>query len=107
MKEKVVVKRVGEEPEVKEINVRDLKETQSIVEGYIQTVRLPNNILMVVNEEGLIKELPLNFEINESPFFGNVYFCSADDEDFIGLDDFQIQYLLEMFKKNPIYLYKE
>jgi hypothetical protein len=45
-----------------------LHEMQQIVEGYIETVgntingiKMPDGFVMVVNEEGLLKELPLNY----------------------------------------------
>lgn len=98
MVEKVVVKRVGELPKVENVAVRDLGTIQSIVEGNIQTVPCPEKILMVVNEEGMIKNLPINFVVNEMPLYGNVYFCSCDDEDFIGLNDEQIKWVLNMFE---------
>lgn len=37
-----------------------LKEMQDCVKGYIEFIRLPNNMIMVVNEEGKIDGLGLN-----------------------------------------------
>ena len=37
-----------------------LDELQTIVGGYIEIIRLPANLLMVLNEEGKLKGLPLN-----------------------------------------------
>jgi hypothetical protein len=37
-----------------------LKEMQDAVNGYIEFVYLPDNIIMVVNEEGKINRLPVN-----------------------------------------------
>ena len=41
-------------------NIVTLKEMQDCVKGYIEFVRLPNNMIMVVNEEGKIDGLGLN-----------------------------------------------
>ena len=41
-------------------NMVTLKEMQDCVKGYIEFVRLPNNMIMVVNEEGKIDGLGLN-----------------------------------------------
>lgn len=38
-----------------------LEELQAIAGGYIEIVRLKNGDIMVVNEEGHLKGLPLNF----------------------------------------------
>ncbi len=37
-----------------------LKEMQEVVNGYIEFVYLPDNLIMVVNEEGKINRLPVN-----------------------------------------------
>lgn len=37
-----------------------LQELQSCVGGYIEFIYLPNNKILVVNEEGKINDLPLN-----------------------------------------------
>jgi hypothetical protein len=41
-------------------NIVTLKEMQDCVKGYIEFVRLPNNMIMVVNEEGKIDGLGFN-----------------------------------------------
>ena len=41
-----------------------LKEMQEIVGGYIQFVYLPDNLILVVNEEGKLNNLPVNEYIN-------------------------------------------
>jgi len=41
-------------------NMVTLKEMQDCVKGYIEFVRLPNNMIMVVNEEGKIDGLGFN-----------------------------------------------
>jgi len=57
----LLVKCVGK-PEKIEFsgNMVTLKEMQDCVKGYIEFVRLPNNMIMVVNEEGKIDGLGLN-----------------------------------------------
>lgn len=37
-----------------------LKELQEIVNGHIEFVYLPNNMILVVNEEGKLNDLPVN-----------------------------------------------
>lgn len=41
-------------------NMVTLKEMQDCVKGYIEFVRIPNNMIMVVNEEGKIDGLEFN-----------------------------------------------
>lgn len=56
-----------------------LKEMQEIVGGYIEFIYLPNNKILVVNEEGKLNNLPVNeiatfiyFPIIRDVIVGNV-----------------------------------
>jgi len=53
-----------------------LSEAQKIVGGYIEFVSLHNKKTLVINEEGLLKGLPLNIEATamywHSPIVGDV-----------------------------------
>ncbi|RPG05655.1 MAG: DUF3846 domain-containing protein [Pelagibacteraceae bacterium TMED247] len=52
-----------------------LKELQGYVDGYIELVYLANGKILVVNEEGLLKRLPLNNKASllaRQPIVGNV-----------------------------------
>jgi hypothetical protein len=51
-----------------ESNFVNLKEMQEIVGGHIEFVYLPNNLILVVNEEGKLNNLPVN-EIVTSFYF--------------------------------------
>jgi hypothetical protein len=57
-----------------------LQELQDYVGGYIELVQLGNGTVMVVNEEGLIKNLPFNLEaskIASIDIVGNVLVCDV------------------------------
>lgn len=51
-----------------------LEALQEAVQGYIEAVRVSDNITMWVNEEGLLKSLPLNFSIirQNGQFLSNI-----------------------------------
>lgn len=57
-----IIKANGEIVEVSPNNGVDFKleELQTIVNGYIEIVWMPNDEIMVVNEEGKLMDLPLN-----------------------------------------------
>jgi len=59
-----IIKSNGETIDVNPNNGNDFKleELQTIVGGYIEIVWLPNNEIMVVNEDGKLMELPINQE---------------------------------------------
>ena len=92
---KVVVKKVGQEPEVKEID--GLHEMQEIVGGYIEAFLITNDpIVCVCNEEGKLMNLPANFICNGDVIVGDVFFCGTDEEDFISLTDEQIEFIMNV-----------
>lgn len=53
-------------PKVIEID-GSLESMQKIVGGYIETFPLDGPILIVLNEEGKLMNLPLNFRVQVSP----------------------------------------
>lgn len=100
---KVVVKNVGKEPKVVEIDGK-LKTMQDIVGGYIQTFPWFDRIIIVCNEEGKLMDLPENFKVRCSPSYvetivGNVFFCKAGDEDFESLTDEEIKIIIDDFER--------
>ena len=90
---KIVVKKVGQKPEVKEIN-GELHEMQEIVGGYIECINIVDNILCVCNEEGKLMGLPQNFAFNGDIIVGDVFFCVGGEEDFESLSDDKIELLM-------------
>lgn len=94
---KVVIKKAGQAPEVKEIK-GELHEMQEIVGGYIECFKVFDNILCVCNEEGKLKGLPINFIFGGDFIVGNVFFCSAGFDDFESLNDMQADTVLNLFK---------
>ena len=55
-----------------------LDEMQKAVGGYIELVYLPDNKILVVDEEGMIKQKLFNKKISEmimKPIVGNVILC--------------------------------
>ena len=92
---KVVVKRPAEKPEVMEIE-NELHALQEIVGGYIECVGVIDNIICVCNEEGKLKGLPPNFVLHGDMIVGDVFFCSAGEEDFESLPDEDIEFLMNI-----------
>lgn len=97
MNDKIIYKRAGEGAEVKEVDIKDLKTLQRLVGGYIQTFPFMADVLIVCNEEGLLQGLAPNIVVHGETLVGNIFFCSYDDEDFIGLDDEQINQIMRAF----------
>lgn len=93
---KIVIKRVNSKPEIKEIE-GSLHEMQELVGGHIECLRITDEIICVLNEEGRIKKLPINFMFGKHVIFGDVFFCSEDFEDFCGLTDEQAKLIMSVF----------
>lgn len=94
---KVVYREPGKSPEVREID-NDLKVLQELVGGYIETVRF-NDITMIINEEGKLNGLPVNFLMVDNgcaqAIVGPVIFCRSEGFDFTSLKDEDIEMIQE------------
>ena len=85
---RVLVKEPGKEAELREMP-NTLKALQSAVGGYIETVTFAEDCTLVVNEEGKLKGLPMNFRIFGDVIVGTALFVGVDGEEFCSLTDKQ------------------
>lgn len=109
---------------VVDIQEPTLKGMQEQVGGYIQTVRgydlndldVPekHNLLMIVNEEGKLGELPYNevaSDLVDDVIVGDILIMTEGfvngEPDIIGLDDEQIEIVKKALKNNFKYLTEE
>lgn len=82
-----IYKSNGEEVSVTPANGETftLKELRDIVHGYIEIITLSNPLVMIVNEEGIIEELPMNVKASQiaasyhrgSFIVGDVLVCNS------------------------------
>lgn len=80
----VLIKEVGKVP--KHVNISDsLESLQKTVGGYIETVFLARDMVVICNEEGRLRELPVNCNIRGIEFCGTVIIAGVDGEDFADL----------------------
>lgn len=59
-----------------------LKNLQNTVGGYIEHVSLSKDVGIIVNEEGVVKDLPFNCSFDGMQLFGTVIWIGYDGEDF-------------------------
>lgn len=92
-----IVKLVGEKPQV--IDVKNtLKALQNVVGGYIQTIFLFDNIILICNDSGKLLDMKPNFSLGYDTIVGPALFVSFDGtDDFIDLSEKQIKSILRMF----------
>ena len=77
---KVLYKPAGKPFEVR-VTPNTLEACQELVGGYIEVVKICTNCLLVCNEEGLIRDMPVNRFMNYD-FRGDIFVCGVDGEEF-------------------------
>lgn len=87
---RVLVKEPGKEAELREIP-NTLKALQSAVGGYIETVTFAEDCTLIVNEEGKLQGLPVNFRIFGDVIVGTALFAGVSGEEFCSLTDKQVE----------------
>ena len=78
---RIYVKRPGGEP-YQSIIKNELEPLQEAVGGYIETVPIAKDCVIICDEEGLLKNLPFNCELCGHWFFGTILFVGVDGEEF-------------------------
>lgn len=79
-----LVKRPGEPP--RHVNVSNSLETlQKNVGGYIEAVTIATDLVIICNEEGLLRGLPYNCSICGVDFVGTILMVGRDGEEFADL----------------------
>jgi hypothetical protein len=100
---KVIHKKVGEQAVITEME-HSLENMQKMVGGTLDSVFLPQKIVMWVDDEGLLKESPINLVTYVEGYqvhhiAGDVLFTGIDDEgETISLTDEQIVAIINNFR---------
>ena len=84
MKISVAIKRPGMAPYRTNIS-NTLENLQRTVGGYIETVTLCDDLVVICNEEGRLKGLPYNCEICGVKFVGDIIICGVKEDEFADL----------------------
>lgn len=80
----VLTKRPGSIP--RSVWVSDtLENLQRQVGGYIETVMLDEDLVVICNEEGRLRNLPYNCEVEGIQFYGDIIIAGVQDEEFADL----------------------
>lgn len=75
-----------------------LKNMQKIVGGYIETVTVMHDAVVVCNEEGRIQGLPDNHSIFLENFVGDAFICGCHGENLDSLEGLSKDLLLQWCK---------
>ena len=82
---KVIYKAPGCAPEPRDIP-NTLEELQATVGGYIETVTIATDAVIICNEEGRLQGLPHNCRIFGVDFVGPILIAGVDEDEFTDLD---------------------
>jgi len=83
---RVMTKRPGRIWRIQHID-NTLEALQQFVGGYIETVTVMNNVVIICNEEGAIQWLPFNVNLLGYNFLGPVILAGVKGEEFADLPE--------------------
>ena len=81
----VIVKEPGKAPVVEPLFENTLEAFQEAVGGFIETVTLASDMILICNEEGLWQDLPFNMEVCGCDFYGTILAVGAKGDEFASL----------------------
>ena len=87
---KAIRKKPGAQPEIIEVD-NTLKALQAEVDGYIETVTIASDVVVICNEEGVLRGMPYNCRFVGVDFVGTILvvgrnkdeFCDVPEADFL------------------------
>ena len=80
----VIIKEPGKKPKRRTVTNK-LATFQKVVGGHIETVTLAENIVLVVNEDGIPLGLPYNCNMFGHTIYGTLMLVGTEGEDFCSL----------------------
>lgn len=92
----VVIKEPGKPPRVEPMFENTLEAFQKAVGGYIGTVTIATDLILVCNEEGLLLDLPFNLNVCGVGFHGTVIAVGSKGEEFALLKAQNVPFVLKM-----------
>lgn len=101
---RILYKEPGKAPTTMVISP-DLGLMQQLVDGYIETIRISDKTVLIVNEEGKLKKMDPNFilavEDKVELIVGPAIFCG---ENFASLPDDELDQIMDCLKKGDFVL---
>jgi len=92
---RVIRKKPGQDPEVIQID-NTLKAMQKEVHGYIESVTIATDTVVICNEEGLLIGMPPNCQFGNHSFVGTILVIGTDGEEFTDIPE--VDFWMKQFK---------
>ena len=103
----ILFKEPGKAPHTMVISP-DLGLMQQLVDGYIETIRISDKTVLIVNEEGKLKKMDPNFilavEDKVELIVRPAIFCGENGEDFASLPDDELDQIMDCLKEGDFVL---
>ena len=94
----ICVKEPGENPRVEPLFDNTLEAFQKAVGGYIETVTIAEDLVLICNEEGRLRGLPYNATICGVPFVGTVLAVGVKGDEFASVKGKHVSAVLRMLR---------
>lgn len=94
-----IVKEPGQAPRVDPLFTNTLQAFQEAVDGYIETVTIATDLVLIVNEEGRLRGLPFNCELCGLELFGPIVAVGVKGDEFASLKASWIPAVLSLLGK--------
>lgn len=94
----VVIKEPGQAAKVEPLFNNTLEAFQQAVGGYIETVTIKDDLVIICNEEGLLRGLPFNTTVAGVGFVGTVIVAGVKGCEFASLKSTHVPSVLKMLE---------
>ena len=92
----VVIKEPGKPAMVDPLFDNTLEAFQSAVGGYIECVPLNSDLVLICNEEGKLKRLPINIQMGSDFIVGTIVICGVRGDEFSSIKGALIPRILDL-----------
>lgn len=92
----VVIKEPGKAPVIEPMFDNQLESFQKAVGGYIETVTISDDLVIICNEEGRLMDLPMNVEVAGIGFVGTIVVAGVDGEEFSSVKSKLVPLVLQL-----------
>ena len=92
----VVIKEPGKAPVIEPMFDNSLESFQKAVGGYIETVTISDDLVIICNEEGRLMDLPKNVEVAGIGFVGTIVVAGVDGEEFSSVKSRYVPLVLQL-----------
>lgn len=100
----VVTKHPGEKPQIDPLFPNELSALQNFVGGYIETVTLAEDVVLVCNEEGRLQGLAPNVCLQGQTFVGPVLVAGIHLDEFASLPGSRVPRVLRALEAGDVHV---